>query len=138
MTNYYFDVDGVLADFHSAYDKNNRGLSLTYNFIRNLKPFVANVELVKKLINEGNNVYISTAVANETTKKARLDWIAEYIPELAIDHIITVMGNAKKCDNMLTDDGVLIDDKKANCRQWEKAGHKAIWLEEKGAAVVLD
>ena len=43
----------------------------------------------------------------------------------------------RKCDNMLTEDGVLVDDKKANCNQWIKAGHKAVYLETKGGTIDL-
>lgn len=134
---YYFDVDGVLADFHNAYDPTNRGISLTYGFIRNLKPFAENIRLVKELIANGNRVYISTLVANEETKKARIEWLAEMLPEIPKYRIITILGNGKKADKMRTKDGILVDDKKANCRQWEKAGHKAIWLEAKGGKIEL-
>lgn len=137
MMTYYFDVDGVLADFHSEYDPANRAKSLTYDFIRNLKPFTQNVELVKALIANGDRVYISTMVANETTKKARLDWIAEMLPEIPKYRIIAIVGHGNKAQHMKTKDGILVDDKKANCRQWEKAGHKAVWLEVKGGAITL-
>ena len=134
---YYFDVDGVLADFHNAYDPMNRKASLTYEFIRGLKPFVENINLVKSLIAEGNRVYISTMVANETTKRARIDWLAEYLPEIPSYRIITIVGHGNKADHMKTKKGTLVDDKKANCRQWEKAGHQAYWLEVKGGKIEL-
>ena len=137
MKTYYFDVDGVLADFHSAYNPMNRGESLTYEFIRNLKPFVENIALVKSLIANGDRVYIATMVANESTKKARIDWLAEMLPEIPQYRIITIVGYGKKCDRMRTKDGIQKKKKKANCRQWEKAGHKAIWLEEKGGKITL-
>ncbi len=133
---YYFDVDGVLADFHGVYDKNNRAVSLTYNFIRGLKPFTENVLLVKKLIANGNKVYISTIVSNEKTKQARIDWLAEMLPEIDINNIILIVGHGNKA-NYIREDGILVDDKKANCKQWEKAGHKAIWLETKGGKIEL-
>lgn len=134
---YYFDVDGVLADFHSVYDHKNRAQSLTYNFIRNLKPFEENVKLVKSLIASGHEVFISTMVANETTKKARIDWLSEVLPEIPKYKVITIVGHGNKADFMKTADGVLVDDKKENCKKWEKAGHKAIWLEVKGGKITL-
>lgn len=134
---YYFDVDGVLADFHSVYDHKNRAQSLTYNFIRNLKPFEENVKLVKSLIASGHEVFISTMVANETTKKARIDWLSEVLPEVPKYKVITIVGHGNKADFMKTADGVLVDDKKENCKKWEKAGHKAIWLEVKGGKITL-
>lgn len=137
MKTYYFDVDGVLANFHDAYNPMNRAESLTYDFIRNLKPFMENIALVKNLIAKGDRVYISTMCANETTKQARLDWLAEMLPEIPRYRIVVIVGHGKKCDHMRTKSGILIDDKKANCRQWEKAGLQAIWLEEKGGKIAL-
>ena len=134
---YYFDVDGVLADFHSVYDHKRRAECVTYDFIRGLKPFTDNILLVKRLLASGNEVYISSLVANEETKRARFDWLAEMLPELAIDHIILIVGHGNKSQFMKTKTGTLIDDKKANCKQWEKAGHKAIWLEVKGGKIEL-
>lgn len=137
MTNYYFDVDGVLADFHSEYDPANRAASLTYKFVRNLKPFTENVQAVKALVAKGEQVFISTIVANENTRKARVEWLAEHLPEVPAEHIITIVGHGNKAEHMMTEDGILVDDKKANCRQWEKAGHKALWLEVKGGHISL-
>lgn len=134
---YYFDVDGVLANFHEVYNPKNRAESLTYKFIRELQPFTENINLVKKLIADGNRVYISTMVANEATKKARIEWINEMLPEIPSYRIITIVGHGNKAQYMKTKDGILIDDKKANCRQWEKAGHSAIWLEIKGSKIEL-
>lgn len=134
---YYFDVDGVLADFHGVYNKNNRAESLTYDFIRNLAPFTENVALVKALIAEGHQVYISTMVSNDVTRQARIDWLAEMLPEISAERIIIIVGHGRKCDYMATEDGILVDDKKANCTQWIKAGHPAIWLEEKGGRIEL-
>lgn len=133
---YYFDVDGVLADFHSVYNKDNRAESLTYDFIRNLKPFAENVQIVKNLIAHGVQVYISTMVANEITKQARIDWLAEMLPEIPVENIIAIIGHGNKAD-YIREAGILVDDKKANCRQWEKAGYKAIWLEVKGGKIEL-
>ena len=137
MTNYYFDVDGVLADFHSEYDPTNRAASLTYTFIRNLKPFAENIKAVKALVAVGEQVFISTMVANENTRKARIEWLAEYLPEIPAERVITIMGHGNKAEHMMTEDGILVDDKKANCRQWEKADHKAVWLEVKGGHISL-
>ena len=137
MATYYFDVDGVLANFHEVYDPANRPVSQTYEFIRNLRPFVENIALVKELIATGNEVYISTLVANVETERARIDWLGEYLPEISFGHIITIVGYGNKAQFMRTEDGILVDDKKANCRQWEKAGHTAYWLEEKGGKIEL-
>ena len=135
MTNFYFDMDGVLADFHGAYT--SREQAFQYDFIANLAPFTVNVELAKSLIEQGNRVYISSLAASEEAKQAKIDWLAKYLPELKAENIIIVVGHGNKAKYMKTETGILVDDKESNCKQWRKAGHEAIWLEVKGQTVVL-
>jgi len=126
---YYFDMDGVLANFHEV--KDGYKFSGSYKFIRNLKPFMNSVNLVKELIEKGNEVYISSLARNEYAKNAKVDWLAEYIPTMKKENIIILVGNAKKHENIFSE-GVLVDDKLANVRAWCKAGMKAVYVEEKG------
>ena len=129
-TNYYFDMDGVMANFHEH--KDGWRVAGNYNFIRNLKPFMVTIELINTMIANGENVYIFSLCKNEIAKQAKIDWLAEYIPSLEVSHIIILIGNAKKHEHMLTADGVLVDDKEANVKAWRKAGHKAVFVETKG------
>jgi 5'(3')-deoxyribonucleotidase len=131
---YYFDMDGVLADFHSNYT--NRGQALSYAYLANLTPFMANVNLLNNLINAGENCYILTKAANEAAKNGKIDWLKKYVPALALDKFICIVGYGKKID-YIREDGILIDDDVKNTRQWEKGGHKAILLNVKGEAVAL-
>ena len=129
-TNYYFDMDGVLANFHEH--KNGWKYSGNYNFIRNLKPFINSINLCKTMIKTGENVFISSLCRNEIAKQAKLDWLAEYLPELDASHIIIIIGHGKKNEYMATEDGILIDDKEGNIKAWRKAGMKAVYVETKG------
>lgn len=135
MTTYYFDMDGVLANFHKDYDFRKRGQqALNREWIANLEPFANNIQIVKNLIAEGNRVYILTAAANEAAKLGKIDWLAKYIPEFSLEMFICIIGSGKKID-YIKEDGILIDDAKKNITPWVKAGHKAIWLEVKGMTV---
>lgn len=129
---YYFDMDGVLANFHKAYET-DKGVALNRQKMANLEPFDKAVETVKNLIANGKSVYINTLAANEDAKQGKLEWLAKYLPEIKKNHIIIIVGNGKKAEYMKTKTGTLVDDKLANCKQWEKiSGQPAIWIENRG------
>lgn len=130
---FYFDMDGVLADFHSAYT--HRAQALDRAWIAGLAPFMANVLTVKRLIQEGNTVYILTEAANEAAKEGKIDWLARYLPEVSMDNFLCIVGHGKKVDHM-REVGLLIDDNSRNVRPWAKAGYPAL-LVQRGETVVL-
>lgn len=134
-TVYYFDMDGVLANFHkeqySYYNASNR------EWIANLEPFMHNVNVIKDLLANNKSVYIITKAASEGAKEGKIIWLKKYIPELDIKRFICIVGYGKKPDYMKTKTGVLIDDDIKNCKQWAKAGHKYLYLETKGQTIDL-
>ena len=130
---YYFDMDGVLANFHKAYAL-DKATACKRSAMANLEPFTQNVAAVRSLIASGVQVYILTKAANEDGKAGKIDWLAKFIPELTAEQFICIVGSGRKVD-FIREDGILVDDDVKNTRQWEKAGHKAILLEVKGAAI---
>ena len=130
---YYFDMDGVLANFHKAYAL-DKATACKRQAMANLEPFTQNVAAVRSLIASGVQVYILTKAANEDGKAGKIDWLAKFIPELTAEQFICIVGSGRKVD-FIREDGILVDDDVKNTRQWEKAGHKAILLEVKGAAI---
>ena len=134
-TVYYFDMDGVIANFHKEPFKYANAISREW--IANLEPFMANVEIIRNLLVNKKSVYILTKAASEDAKQGKLDWLARYIPELDTKRVIVIVGSGKKVDYMRTKTGILIDDDIKNTRPWEKAGHKAITLEYKGQTITL-
>ena len=134
---YYFDMDGVLCNFHKEkYNPYNAG---NRKWIASLEPFTENVNLVKRLIAEGNSVYINSLARNEEAVKGKLDWLARYLPEIDRKHIIINTTSTNNKDQyMKTKTGILVDDKLANCKRWTKeSGQPAIWLEVRGAEVKI-
>ena len=132
---YYFDVDGVLANFHKEpFSFKN---AINREWIANLEPFVDNVNIVKELLANKKSVYIITKAASEQAKLGKLDWFAKHIPELDTKRIIVIVGSGNKANYMKTKNGILIDDDIKNCRQWAKAGHQYIHLEIKGQPIAL-
>lgn len=137
MTNkaYYFDMDGVLANFHKAYAE-NKAVAMNRKAMANLEPFEENVALVREMIALGMKVYILTKAANEAGMLGKIEWLAKYIPELSAEQFICIVGHGKKVD-FIREDGILVDDDKKNLRPWEKAGHEVYFVEEKGAVIAF-
>ncbi len=131
---YYWDMDGVLADFHTAYAQ-DRAVALKREAMANLAPFTANVDLLNSLMAQGIICYILTKAANADGARGKIDWLAKYVPTMDADHII-IINKGRKVDN-IREAGVLIDDDATNCKQWNKAGYTSIYLETKGQAVTL-
>lgn len=93
--------------------------------------------MVKTMIHEGKDIYINSLAASEEAKLGKIDWLHKYLPEINADHIIIIVGNGKKAEYMKTAEGILVDDKLSNCRQWTKiSGQPAVWVEERGKVVL--
>jgi phosphoglycolate phosphatase-like HAD superfamily hydrolase len=131
---YYFDMDGVLADFHSTYTE--RAQALSRDYLASLAPFVENVKTVRNLIAHGEKVYILTKAANEDAKAGKIDWLAKYIPEIMAEQFICIVGSGRKVD-YIREAGILVDDDIKNIRQWVKGGFEGYLVETKGAAVIF-
>jgi len=132
---YYFDMDGVLANFHKAY-ATNKAVAMNRKAMADLEPFAENVNMVRRLIAEGVKVYILTKAANEAGRDGKIDWLNRYIPEITAEMFICIVGHGKKVD-FIREPGVLVDDDPKNTRPWVKAGYEAITLTVKGEPVVL-
>lgn len=131
---YYFDMDGVLCNFHKEPYKYSNAINK--DWIANLEPFIDNIVTVKRLIAAGATVYILTKAASEEAKQGKVDWLKKYLPQITLTQFICIVGNGKKVDYM-REKGILIDDDKRNTIPWEKAGCKAVLLASKGERVEL-
>lgn len=132
---YYFDMDGVLANFHKEpYSYAN---AISKDWIANLDPFMENVNLVRSMIKAHKTVYILSKAASESAKAGKIEWLAKYIPEIDSKHIIVIVGNGKKIDYIKTKTAVMIDDDMRNIRPFIKAGFDYIFVESKGAKVEI-
>lgn len=135
MKTYYFDMDGVVANFHKAY-ATNKACAMNRAIMANLEPFIENINLIHKLISDGNKVYILTKAANEAGKAGKIEWLNKYLPEITMEQFICIVGHGKKVD-FIKEAGTLVDDDPKNTRPWAKAGYPVILLENKGEAVTL-
>ena len=129
-------MDGVIANFHKEPYKFVNAINREW--IANLDPFMGNVEVIRNLIASGKSVYILTKAASEDARLGKMDWLTKYIPELNLSkRFICIVGNGKKVDYMKTKTGILVDDDMKNIRPWVKAGKQSIFVETKGATVVI-
>ena len=133
MKTYYFDMDGVLANFHK--EKYSYANASSREWVANLAPFTENIKVVKELIHNGDEVYILSKSATEQAKEGKFEWLKKYLPEIPKENIIIIVGNGKKVDYIQTSDGILIDDDIKNVRPWRKSGYKAVLLETKGEKI---
>ena len=131
---YYFDMDGVLANFHKAY-ATDRAIALKREAMANLEVFAENVALLNQLIAQGMTCYILTKAANEDGAQGKIDWLKKYVPMMDAEHTI-IITKGRKVD-FIREEGILIDDDEANIRQWIKGGHEALHLTIKGEAIAL-
>lgn len=129
---YYWDMDGVLANFHKAY-ATDKAVALKREAMANLEAFTENVATLRALIAAGNTCYILTKAANADGAQGKVEWLAKYVPEMNEAHII-IITKGRKVD-YIHEAGILVDDDATNCRQWVKGGYEAIYLEAKGEAV---
>ena len=131
---YYWDMDGVLADFHTAYAV-DKAVALKREAMANLAAFAENVATLNRLMAQGNTCYILTKAANADGAQGKMDWLAKYVPAMDADHVI-ILFKGRKVD-AIREAGILVDDDATNCRQWVKGGYEAIYLQAKGEAVAL-
>ena len=144
----YFDMDGVLADFNRGviellhmkpkdqekYDPeaDNRLFEAIRNhkdFYASLKPVEGSIELLRKLY-EKYDVQILTGIPKPErgvleARDNKLGWVEKYIGKDI--PVITCLRREKQ--NYATGKNcILIDDLKANLKQWEKAGGTGIYF----------
>lgn len=91
---YYFDMDGVLCNFHKEPYKYENAISTEW--IANLDPFPHNVAIARNLITQGATVYILTMAASESAREGKIKWLAHYIPEIDSQHFICIIKQGKK------------------------------------------
>ena len=131
---FYWDMDGVLADYH-GYVKGNWSMALRRDTFQNLPAFQHNVDLLNTLLAKGITCYILTKAANEDAMQGKRDWLKVNVPMMDDEHFICIT-KGRKVDHM-KEEGILIDDDATNCKQWTKAGYTAIYLETKGQEINL-
>lgn len=123
----YCDMDGVLADFGAEPDgirrfENEKG------FFTRLKPIYTNVKALRKLIADGNQVFILSASPNDRADGEKRRWIHRYLKKLPDGNIILMRNGQRKSDFMKTTDGILFDDYGKNIREWVAAdGNNIGW-----------
>lgn len=121
---YYFDMDGVLADFNSE-PKALKRFKVESGFFANLKPIRNNIHALKVFSRE-NDVYIITASPNEQADQDKIAWVKKHLPNFPLENMIICRLGDNKADYVKNVKGCLLfDDYGKNCREWEARGGQA-------------
>ncbi len=126
----FVDMDGVLATFHP--EKSIEEIALP-GYFRELEPEVNVISAIKGLLNDSNSeVYILSAVLNNTAASEKREWLKEYLPGIKNENIFFVPYGENKSSfvrNMtgsVSTDDILIDDFTFNLRTWHGVGVKLL------------
>lgn len=120
----YVDMDGVIASF-PFYDEQfiKVGMYKPLAF-RNLKarPLAKTINALAKTI----DITIISACVSEHCKQEKIEWLAEYCPNIKKAILVNIGENKAKAIGEINKDCFLLDDFSKNLEQWEKAGGTAI------------
>lgn len=124
----FVDMDGTLAKWQEV---NNESELYQKGFYENLLPNNNLLNGIKKLINEGKDIYILSSFLNgsEYALAEKNIWLDKYLPELPKDKRIFVNYGDNKTiyiPNGITKNDYLIDDHTKNLIDWEESGGTGI------------
>lgn len=146
---YYFDMDGVLADWVDQYNsvsdmplsefnslsREDRELIkmdlFDYNFFYNMQPIQSGLDLLNEKINQGFDVCILSAsgrVNRDEVIRAKKDWISLHIGNINAMFVDKVEMKSQKMDQNIAEN-ILIDDRQIAIDAWNQAGGIGILFE---------
>lgn len=140
--NYYFDMDGVLAEYdRNAYiGSHPLFLDKQSHYFMTCLPDTTAMELIYRLYldytkkNTEPNIYILTSVNQDMLNvhtHDKTEWIAKYMPFIKPSQILFSYTSKRDAvefinSHKLTAHDILIDDYNKNLTEWERAGGKSV------------
>lgn len=124
----FVDMDGSLAEWIE-----NESTDVLYEkgYYENLKPNEFLLQVIKELINKGEDIYILSSFLNDSeyALEEKKNWLDRYLPELPNDKRLFVKYGENKTSiipNGISKFDYLIDDYSKNLFDWKDAGGIAI------------
>lgn len=123
---FYFDMDGVLANFDGQPNALDRFIT-ERAFFQKLAPTPLTPKLNQALLNPMmfENTYILSASPNEEADYDKMMWLRRHLPNVKAANIIIVRGGAgadQRKAKYANSHSILFDDYSGNLLSWEKAG----------------
>lgn len=129
MKRFFIDIDGTLSEYISK----EYPWWLEKEIFRDLPPQWEVINAVKKLIENGNEVYIITAYHKHTpqVKEDKIYWLNKFLPKVKEDHMIFTFCGENKTSYVpggIKPTDILLDDFNRNLENWRDEGGLAIKL----------
>lgn len=125
---FYFDMDGVLADFNGQPNAMDRFIKEA-GFFQKLEPTPLVERLNKMLAVSNENIFILSASPNKRADIDKTLWVYEHLPNFKPENIIIVRGGEgadERKGQYANEHSVLFDDYSNNLLVWESKGGKGV------------
>ena len=138
MKKFFFDMDGVLAEYKKGCDENDLAKK---GYFRNLAPEENMLGALNLLLENGDALGISVCVLTKVypskfkySVREKQEWRQEFMPELFDSEFIMVNGEEEEKSEAvsallgagLNEDYFLFDDYNQNLAEWADAGGTAV------------
>ena len=138
MKKFFFDMDGVLAEYKEGCGEEDLAKK---GYFRNLRPEQNMIDALNMLLESGEELGISVCVLTKVypskfqySVREKMEWRSEFLSELFDSEFVMVNGEEEEKSEAvsamlgagISEDYFLIDDYNSNLAEWMEAGGTAV------------